>query len=138
MLGRRMIQDQVKYGRIDISGFPKALPGEDDYLQPYGVDLTLSQSLLYGDREYLISCPLSPGHSILVQTNERVNLSKEICARVVGRGENMAQGVVLFAAELPPLHNDKVQLLLHNHGQAPFNLTPDMRICTLVFDTVNE
>jgi len=84
---------------------------------------------------------LNPGEFILGSTMERVTLpAVENClaARVEGRSSLARQGLIVhFTA--PTIHtgfNGTITLEIINWGKLPIMLTPGMRICQLIIETV--
>lgn len=97
----------------------------------------MKQVDLKNQDEYFI---IQPGEFVLGATDEWVELSDKIAARLEGRSSIGRLGIVIHATAslIPPGWRGKIVLELGNIARIPVALYPKMRICALTFEQVSS
>lgn len=83
---------------------------------------------------------LHPGQFVLGATLERIELPKEIAARIDGRSSLGRLGLVIHstAGHIDPGYAGKITLEITNIGKLPIILHTGLRVCQLVFETLTS
>lgn len=83
---------------------------------------------------------LQPGAFVLAVTLETVELNDNVVARLEGRSSLGRLGIVVHATAsiIDPGWRGRIVLELGNHGTMPVALYPQMRICSLTFESLSS
>ena len=148
------IRSHISAGNLTID------PYEADNVEPASVDLRLGSDFkkaqhnsiqasrvvsLSDDSETLPwkdvtdSVVIEPGEFVLATTKERVELSNNLVAHVLGRSSLGRLGISIHqtAGYIDPGFNGEITLELSNHGPSPVELRADDRICQIVFEELS-
>lgn len=132
------IESAVADGLIDISPFERA------NLKQASLDLTLGNDAIdMGGQRIRLADPnapaLLPGQSILVTTQETINLKNRMIGRVAGSTHYTRQGIVVFQGlHIDPGFNSTLQFLVSNLGLKPVTLEPGMALLSMELHTLAE
>ncbi len=83
------------------------------------------------------SYTLSPGEYILVETLERVNMPKDLAARVLNRSSLFRCGCDLSNALVDPGYTGTLTFGLKNRSDQPFEVEKGAAIAQIVFEQVS-
>ena len=83
---------------------------------------------------------IQPGEFVLGATDEWVELSSSIAARLEGRSSIGRLGIIIHATAglIPPGWRGRLVLEIANISRIPVALYPKMRICALTFEKVSS
>lgn len=157
------IYNRLKNGNLEISTTDidfhsnkdiKDIVDDSKQLQPASVDLKLEGELrVYNDIDFIDvqSMPepddvrrgdeiiLKQGEFALASTRETVRIPNDLSAEVKGRSSVGRAGFHIHTAGwVDPGFEGQITLELVNHAPAPVKLHKDMRICQIVFDTLDS
>jgi len=158
ILSDRDIKRYIKEGKIKIE--PK--PDFKEQLGPCSLDLRLGRTFRKFKRAEIpfidlkINVPIEkimmeikpaagkpliihPGDFVIANTEETIEISPELAARIDGRSSLARLGVVIHvtAARFDPGWKGKAVMELGNLGIMPVALYPGMRICAITFETLS-
>ena len=83
---------------------------------------------------------IHPGEFILGSTLEKINVPKNLVARVEGRSSYGRLGIIVHATAgyVDPGFEGDITLEIQNLGNAPVKLYPEERVCQIVFETMTS
>jgi len=83
---------------------------------------------------------LHPGQFVLAQTLERIEVPRNLAARVYGRDSFRRLGVMIYCPEeyLSPSFSGVIELEMTNINQSAIAIYPGMRICQIAFVPVHQ
>lgn len=83
---------------------------------------------------------IHPGEFILGSTIEKLNVPKNLVARVEGRSSYGRLGIIIHATAgfVDPGFEGDITLEIQNLGNAPVKLYPEDRVCQVVFETMTS
>ncbi len=156
-LSDRDIKEYIKKGKIKIE--PCDLGKQ---LAPVGIDLRLGDKFRVFDTSHRTHVDLAtenfdvdtklidlkkgetfvlhPGEFVLGMTEETVELSDDICAKIDGRSSLGRLGIIVHstAGHVDPGWKGKLTLEISNIGKLPIELIPGMRFCCLRFEDLSS
>jgi len=80
---------------------------------------------------------LKPGEYILVETLERVNMPKNLLARILPRSSIFRYGCSLFTAIVDPGYEGSLTIGMKNLSESEFRFERGSRIAQIVFERVD-
>ncbi|PSG99652.1 MAG: dCTP deaminase [Nanohaloarchaea archaeon SW_4_43_9] len=83
---------------------------------------------------------IHPGEFILGSTLEKLNIPRNLVARVEGRSSYGRLGIIVHATAgyCDPGFSGDITLEMQNLGNAPVKLYPEDRVCQVVFETMTS
>lgn len=159
LLSDRDIKSEIKKGNIVIKPFPNF----KTQLSACSLDLHLANSFLvyqYTKSPFIdikkaipeglmkkieindknAQFVIQPGEFVLGATEEWIELSDSIAARLEGRSSIGRLGIIIHATAglIPPGWRGRLVLEIANISRIPVALYPKMRICALTFEKVSS
>ena len=148
-LSDKDIKEAIKKGEIKIDHFKGKINPERN-IQPASLDLRLGEDFLVLDyhkssgvikldekqiyEKRVGKIILPPGEFILGTTLEYISLSNNIVANVQGRSSIGRMGLFIQnAGWIDPGFEGNITLELFNANKLPIELTPNRRICQIIF-----
>lgn len=80
---------------------------------------------------------LKPGEYVLIETIEKVNMPKDLLARVLNRSSLFRCGCSLLTAVIDPGYCGTLTMGLKNLSEFPFEIEIGARVGQIVFETVD-
>ncbi|MFH8038606.1 MAG: dCTP deaminase [Candidatus Aenigmatarchaeota archaeon] len=154
VLSREKILELINKGEIKITPFKKSQVG------PASVDLHLGNKFRFFNRverpfeikessdykkitqlvklEDKSSFLILPGELVTGITMERIKLPNYICGRIEGRSRFARTGLLIHLSSgfIQPGSDNKVVLEIVNMSPVPLALTPGIKICQIIFETI--
>lgn len=124
-------------------------PPPKENQQPASTDLTLDTTLIIANNQkYELATntnqpqtyPLMPGESLLASTKETISISDHYAAMILGKSSIGRQFIQIHctAGWIDPGFTGKITLQITNLSDKPFTLKPGMKICQIIFHTLQS
>ncbi len=156
-LSDRDIKEYIRLGKIKIEPFDA-----EKQLAPVGIDLRLGNKFRIFETAHQTHIDLTrenfdantklievqkgdtfilhPGEFVLGMTEENIELSDDICAKIDGRSSLGRLGIMVHstAGHVDPGWKGRLTLELSNIGKLPIALLPGMRFCCIRFEPLSS
>jgi dCTP deaminase len=154
VLSDKDIRSSIKSGKIEID------PYDEQNIEPASVDLRIGSEFKVARKSHRYSTvdlgsnetdaiqyvhkdgsvTIHPEMFVLATSMEKIMLSDEIVAHVLGRSSLGRLGISVHqtAGYIDPGFEGQITLELSNHGPAPVHISHGQRICQIVFEELSS